>query len=461
MPPEVIVLAAGRGTRMHSDLPKALHPVGGMPMLVHVLRAALELEPARIHIVIGQSNGAVRTAMESLFTTVSDRFNWVVQAEPRGTGDAVRRAMSDVDSRSRCLVLFGDVPLVNPHDLRRLCRAESTLAILTARPANPSGLGRILRDSSGNIQGIVEEKDATSEQLSIGEINTGVLLCEAAALGRWVGAIGRDNRQGEYYLTDIVALAVADGEAVHGEIAQDPDRFMGINSRAELAVAERGFQRLAAGTLMDAGVTLMDPERVDIRGEARFGRDCVVDVNVVLEGLVEVGDGVTIGPGCVIRDTRIGDHCRIHPYSVLEGAELGSHCLVGPYARLRPETRLDDEVRVGNFVEVKKSRLARGSKANHLAYIGDSTVGRKSNIGAGVITCNYDGAGKHRTEIGDDVFVGSDSQLVAPVRIADGVTIGAGSTITRDVDQPALVVSRAKQVSYPGWKRPARKPDPK
>ena len=459
MPLEVIILAAGRGTRMHSDLPKVLHPVGGKPMLSHVLGTALSLEPARIHVVIGHGGESVRAAMEPLFTTAADRFNWVVQTEQNGTGHAVRLAMPDVDTKSRCLILYGDVPLVSQDDLHSLCRSEAALAILTASPSNPSGLGRILRDSAGNITGIVEQRDASPGQLAISEINTGILLGSATALARWLNGIGRGNRQEEYYLTDVVALATADGETVHGEAAQDPDRFLGINSRGELATAERTFQRLAAGTLMEAGVTLMDPARIDIRGEARFGRDCVVDVNVVLEGIVEVGDGVTIGPGCVIRDARIGNHCRIHPHSVLENAELGNHCQVGPFARLRPDSRLGDHVRVGNFVEVKNSELAEGSKANHLAYIGDSTLGRNTNFGAGAITCNYDGARKHRTVIGDDVFVGSDSQLVAPVRIADGVTIGAGTTVTRDVDQPALVVSRARQVSYPGWKRPARKPE--
>ncbi len=459
MPLEVIILAAGRGTRMHSDLPKVLHPVGGKPMLSHVLGTALGLDPARIHVVIGHGGESVRAAMEPLFTWATDRLNWVDQAEQKGTGHAVRLAMPDVDPKSRCLILYGDVPLVNRDDLESLCRSEAALAILTATPSDPSGLGRILRDSAGNITGIVEQRDASPGQLAIGEINTGILLCSATALARWLDGIGNGNRQGEYYLTDVIAQATADGETVHGETAQDPDRFLGINSRGELAMAERTFQRLAAGTLMEAGVTLMDPSRIDIRGEARFGRDCVVDVNVILEGVVEVGDGVTIGPGCVIRDARIGNHCRIHPHSVLENAELGNHCQVGPFARLRPDSRLGDHVRVGNFVEVKNSELAEGSKANHLAYIGDSTLGRNTNFGAGAITCNYDGARKHRTVIGDDVFVGSDSQLVAPVRIADGVTIGAGTTVTRDVDQPALVVSRARQVSYPGWKRPTRKPD--
>ncbi len=443
---------------MHSNLPKVLHTVGGKPMLYHVLRAALDLDPTTVHVVVGHGSEKVKEILSDLFPQASNRFNWVLQAEQRGTGDAVKQAIPAVSPAARCLVLFGDVPLINPADLARLGESGSALAILTATPSSPEGLGRILRDENGDITGIVEQRDATPSQLAIGEINTGILLGDATKLKQWLGQLDCNNNQGEYYLTDVVGLAAAEGQKVHGEIAEDPDRLLGINSRLELAVAERGHQRLVASALMQSGVTLRDPARLDVRGVASFGRDCVVDINVILEGRVALGDGVEIGAGCIIRDSIIGDHCHIHPNSILENAELGNHCQVGPFARLRPESRLGNYVKIGNFVEVKKSELFEGAKANHLAYVGDSTVGRNTNIGAGVITCNYDGANKHQTVIGDDVFVGSDSQLVAPVRIADGVTIGAGSTITRNVDNATLVVSRAKQMSVPGWKRPVKKP---
>ncbi len=439
---------------MQSNLPKVLHLVGGKPMLWHVIRTAWHLAPAGIHVVVGPDGQQVRDTLESMFTPSATPINWVTQAEPKGTGHAVCQAMPFVARQSRCLVLYGDVPLVDPEELRRFCQTELALGILTAVPTNPSGLGRILRNSSGQIQGIVEHQDATSAQLAIREVNTGILMCPADWLARWLKTLDCDNRQGEYYLTDIVGQAATEGVTIHGTMAQAADRCLGINSRAEQAVAERTFQQLMARQLMEVGVTLMDPERIDIRGEVRFGRDCVVDVNVVLEGHVEVGDSVLIGPGCVIRDAHIGNHCQIHPHSVVDKAVLGNHCQVGPFARLRPDTRLADHVRIGNFVEINKSQLAEGVKANHLTYIGNSRVGRNSNLGAGVITCNYDGVNKHQTVIGDNVFVGSDSQLVAPVQIADGATIGAGTTVTRNVDRPGLVVSRTRQKFLATWKRP-------
>ncbi len=458
MPLEVIILAAGQGKRMRSSLPKVLHPVGARPMLAHVVDAALHLDPARIHIVTGHGSELVRGTMESLYPEDSGRLSWALQADQKGTGHAVSQALPDVDSKSRCLVLVGDVPLLDPADLARLADSSASLALLTAKPSDPTGLGRILRDSDGNITGIVEERDASPAERAIGEINTGIMLARAEDLTRWLNGVGCDNDQGEYYLTDIVALAVAEGCSIDGVPAGDADRLRGINSRADLAAAERGYQKLAANALMEAGVTLRDPARLDVRGDVHFGQDCMVDINVVLEGDVTVGDNVTIGPGCVIRNARIGDHSHIHPHSVIENSVLGRHCNVGPFARLRPHTELADNVRIGNFVEIKKSSLDEGAKVNHLAYVGDSSVGRQTNIGAGVITCNYDGANKHRTEIGNDVFVGSDCQLVAPVRIADGATIGAGSTITRNIDKPGLVVSRARQQTIPGWKRPIKQP---
>jgi bifunctional UDP-N-acetylglucosamine pyrophosphorylase/glucosamine-1-phosphate N-acetyltransferase len=458
MPLEVIILAAGQGKRMRSARPKVLHAVGGRPMLSRVVDAARTLGPASVHIVTGHGGDQVRSVMASLYPGGDEWLHWAYQAEQKGTGHAVLQALPAVAPRSRCLVLVGDVPLLDPSDLERLTRMDAPLCLLTATPSSPAGLGRILRNENGDITGIVEERDASEAERAIGEINTGIMLCAAADLARWLDSVGCDNQQGEFYLTDIVAIAVAEGAGVAGVVAADADRLLGINSRADLALAERGYQRLAARSLMEDGVTLLDPARVDIRGRARFGSDCVVDVNVVLEGDVVAGNDVIIGPGCIIRNSRIGDHCHIHPNTLIEDSVLGDHCNVGPFARLRPQTRLADGVRIGNFVEIKNSEFGDGAKANHLAYVGDSGVGANTNIGAGVITCNYDGANKHRTEIGADVFVGSDSQLVAPVRIADGVTIGAGSTITRNITQPALVLSRSKQLSVPGWQRPVKKP---
>ena len=443
---------------MRSDLPKVLHAVGDRPILSHVIDAARTLGPTRIHVVVGHGGEQVRSAMEAMYPDSESWLNWARQEKQNGTGHAVLQALPGVGPQSRCMVLVGDVPLVDPIDLEKLLQTESDLCLLTATPSNPSGLGRILRNTAGELVGIVEERDASAKERKIGEINTGIMLCGAESLDRWLAQVGCSNQQGEYYLTDIVGIAVAEGSRVCGVVAATADRLLGINSRSDLAVAERGFRRLCTEALMAAGVTLKDPERVDIRGDVRFGRDCEVDVNVLLEGDVSVGDNVVIEPGCIIRNSRIGDFCHIYPNTLIEDAVLGNHCSVGPFARLRPETTLADHVRIGNFVETKKSEFGKGAKANHLAYVGDSSVGENTNIGAGVITCNYDGANKHRTEIGADVFVGSDSQLVAPVRIADGVTIGAGSTITRNIDHPVLVLSRAKQLAVPGWDRPQKKP---
>ncbi len=426
-------------------------------MLWRVIRTALELDIAAIHVVIGHGGEVVRDHMTSLCSTVPIPIVWVVQPEQKGTGHAVAQAMPRIHPQSRCLVLYGDVPLVDPEDLRKLSQSESELAILTSTASDSTGLGRILRSESGDIKGIVEHQDANAGQRSITEVNTGILCCEASLLGRWLQALDCDNEQGEYYLTDVVGMAAAEGVRIHGRVAREPDLLVGVNSRTELAAAERIVQRQSARELMEAGVTLMDPARLDIRGEVCFGRDCIVDVNVVLEGRVEVGSGVTIGPGCVIRDARIGDGCHIYPYTIVENAVMGARCMVGPFARLRPKAKLADDVRVGNFVEIKKSELADGVKVNHLSYVGDTQVGRNSNLGAGVITCNYDGFNKLATVIGEEVFVGSDSQLVAPVRIADGVTIGAGTTVTKNVEDPGLVVSRTSQKFYRNWERSSRK----
>ena len=454
---EVIVLAAGQGTRMRSSLPKVLHTLGDSPMLMHVLDTANALDPSRIHLITGFQGEQVHQALETTAPRYIEKINWVTQAEQHGTGHAVMQALPHVDKSSRCLILFGDVPLIDSETLRGMCQSSAALTLLTAIPKNNFGLGRIIRDAGNDITGVVEEKDADPHEREIREINTGIMLCKADLLDKWLGQLNNDNSQGEYYLTDIVAMAVADGQPVEGKIAAHPERLTGVNSRANLASTERLYQQLQAQELMESGVTLRDPARFDLRGEATFGRDCTVDINVILEGKVEIGDRVTIEANCVVRNSRIGTGCRIHANSVIEDAELGEGCNVGPFARLRPETRLGSQVRIGNFVEVKKSHLADGAKANHLAYVGDSEVGRNTNIGAGVITCNYDGANKHQTIIGDDVFVGSDTQLVAPVKIASGATIGAGSTITRNIDEGDLAISRAKQTSVKNWKRPVKK----
>ncbi len=454
---EVIVLAAGQGTRMKSSLPKVLHPVGGTPMLQHVLETCLQLSPQRIHIVVGDNREQIQDRLDGALEYPTDQINWVTQCDQLGTGHAVSQAMPSVNAGSRCLTLYGDVPLVDAETLRNLCQSQAPLSVLTARPQNTYGLGRILRDDNENIIAIVEQKDATTEQQSIAEINTGIMLSQSPALNRWLNQISSDNSQEEYYLTDIVSLAVSEGIAVAAVEAKNSELLLGINSKSDLAVAERNYQQIQADRLMGAGVTLHDPTRLDIRGQAHFGSDCSIDINVILEGKVIVGNHTNIGPNCVLRDVRIGDHCQVNANCVIEQAEIGDYCRVGPFARLRPETRLDQHVGVGNFVEIKKSQIGVGSKVNHLAYVGDSEVGTNVNIGAGVITCNYDGANKHQTIIGDNVFVGSDSQLIAPVRIGDGVTVGAGSTITRDVEADALVVSRGRQKSIANWTRPTKK----
>jgi bifunctional UDP-N-acetylglucosamine pyrophosphorylase/glucosamine-1-phosphate N-acetyltransferase len=453
---EVIILAAGQGTRMRSALPKVLHPVGGKPMLQHVIDTAQLLEPARIHIVTGFESEQVRQTITASLKTDTNNINWCLQAQQNGTGHAVAQAIPAVAPDSSCLILYGDVPLVEVEILQKLCSFQACLSLITATPTDTTGLGRILRSESGAVTGIVEQKDATSEQLNISEVNTGIMLCQTAALTRWLNNLSNNNSQGEYYLTDIVASAVTDEESVHAEIAPDAEMFIGANSRMDLAIIERKYQQLQAQRLMAGGVTLADPSRLDVRGEVNIGIDCTIDINVVIEGKVVIGKNVSIGPNCNIRNAIIGDHCDIRANSVIDTATLGDHCQIGPFARLRPETKLANHVHIGNFVEIKKSEVGENSKANHLAYVGDSTVGKNVNIGAGVITCNYDGANKHNTIIGDDVFVGSDSQLVAPVSIASGATIGAGATITRNVDKNTLAISRAPQKSVANWKRPTK-----
>lgn len=448
----VVILAAGRGTRMRSSQPKVLQPLGGRPMLAHVLDTAQALSPAATHVVVGHGADVV----ESRFATAA--VQWVLQAEQRGTGHAVQQAMPAIPDDARVLVLYGDVPLITRPTLERLVDVDGP-ALLSVVLPDPSGYGRIVRDEDGAVSAIVEHKDANPEQRAINETNTGVLAASAIRLKQWLSRIDSNNAQGELYLTDVVELAVADGVSVQAIQADNPDEVAGVNDRRQLAQAERVLQARAADALLQAGVTLLDPARYDQRGHVAAGEDVVIDINVVLEGDVELGDGVEIGPNCVIRNARIGDGTVIHANTVIEDADIGPSCQIGPFARLRPGTVLVGDNRIGNFVETKKARLDAGAKAGHLAYLGDATIGKRVNVSAGVITCNYDGANKHQTIVGDDAFLGTDSQLVAPVTVGERAYIAAGSTITRNAPDDALTICRARgQKSIAGWRKPAKNP---
>lgn len=451
---EVIVLAAGKGTRMRSSLPKVLHLLAGRPLLDHVLHTAAALKPRAIHVVYGHGGALLPQRVNGRAA------NWVLQAEQRGTGHAVQQALPAVASNALVLVLYGDVPLIAADTLRRLIAfaERDALALLTVDLPDPTGYGRIVREG-GRVRRIVEQRDATPAELALRESNTGILAAPARRLKDWVGRLTTDNAQGEYYLTDIVALAVDAGATIETIKAERPWEIMGVNTKAQLAELERIAQQEQARALMEQGVTLRDPARFDLRGTLTAGTDVVIDVNVVLEGEVVLGDRVHIEPNVVIRNARIGHDVVVRAHCVIEGADIGEGCVVGPFARIRPETRLAPGAHIGNFVEIKKSDVGPGSKINHLSYVGDTTVGKNVNIGAGVITCNYDGADKHRTVIGDDAFIGSDTQLVAPVTVGRGATIGAGSTITADAPPEALTLSRVKQKSVEGWKRPVKRKD--
>ncbi len=436
---------------MQSDLPKVLHALAGRPLLTHVLDTVYALGPKAVHVVCGHGSEAVQAA-------VADHpVRWVRQHKQAGTGHAVQQALPGVSAEALLLVVYGDVPLVQTETLQALvAEAEDGLALLTATLDDPHGYGRILRDHDERIIGVVEERDASSAQRSIREINTGLMAAHAGLLQRWLERVGDDNAQHEYYLTDVVGLACADGVPVHGLRAPARDEILGVNSRLDLAGLERAYRQRQTHALMSRGVTVVDPSRVDVRGIVTAGRDCVVDVNVVFEGAVTLADRVVVGPNNVIRDSTLGEGVVVHPNCVIQDAVIGAGSRIGPFARIRPGTVLGEQVHVGNFVEIKNSELGPASKANHLSYVGDSYVGANTNIGAGVITCNYDGAHKHRTEIGDDVFVGSNCQLVAPVKIARGATIGAGSTITDDVPEGTLAVARARQRNLRAWRRPKK-----
>ena len=449
----VIILAAGEGTRMRSELPKVMHTLGGRSLLEHVVSTARQLNPGHTCVVFGHGGEQVRTSHRHL------DVEWIEQAEQLGTGHAVAQAMASAAKHDTVLVLYGDVPLISVATLEQLIAAVSkdSLGLLTMTLENPAGYGRIIREKTGRVKCIVEDKDAGDEERAVKEINTGILAVQAKHLHNWLKALDNKNAQGEYYLTDIIAMAVSDDITINTVAPQTAYEPLGVNNRAQLAELERCYQQQQAIQLMTAGVTLRDPNRLDLRGEMSTGTDVTIDVNNVFEGKVILGNRVQIGPNNVIRNATIGDDVVIHSHCVIEDAVVGTHCRIGPYSRIRPETTLGDDVHIGNFVEIKKSQVKDRSKINHLSYVGDTTVGRNVNIGAGTITCNYDGANKHHTEIGDNVFIGSDTQLIAPVTVGNGATIGAGSTITRDVPPDELTLSRVAQSSRKGWKRPIKK----
>jgi len=449
----VIILAAGQGTRMRSSLPKVLHPLAGKPLLGHVIDTAAQLQPQLTLVVYGHGGERVKDAF------ADSPVHWVEQAERLGTGHAVQQAIPAMEGVDRVLVLYGDVPLTEADTLRHLIELSqgTDIGVLTVDLLDPTGYGRIVRDREGRIRRIVEQKDANREELAIGEINTGIMVFDRRALRRWLGGLENDNAQGEYYLTDVIAMAVSEGTAVASAQPGSEEEVLGVNNRCQLAQLERYYQRSRAEKLMLAGTTLADPERFDLRGSLQTGPDCFIDVNAVIEGKVELGEGVRIGPNCHLKDCRIGPGTQVYANCVIDSAGIGADALIGPFARIRPQADLADRVHVGNFVEIKKSSVGEGSKVNHLSYVGDSRVGSGVNLGAGTITCNYDGANKHATVIGDRAFIGSNTALVAPVRVGEGATIGAGSVITRDAPAEMLTVGRAKQVSVKSWVRPAKK----
>jgi len=449
----VVILAAGAGKRMQSTLPKVLHTLAGCPLLMHVINTARMLSPDRICVVVGYGSDQVKQSI------TGDDLTWVLQTQQLGTGHALMQVLPQLNTDGITLVLYGDVPLVRIQTLQQLITVaeEKNCALLTATIDDPLGYGRILRDrESGEVVAIVEQKDATAEQQSIREINTGIMLIPNQHLHQWLPKLENKNTQREYYLTDIVAMAVKDGIYVASTQADNFWEVMGVNNKHQLAELERVYQKNRAEMLLEEGVSLLDPSRIDIRGELSCGSDVEIDVNCIFEGTVKLGDSVRVGAHCILRNVTVASGSIIHPFSLLEDAEIGADSKIGPYARIRPGTQLAQKVHIGNFVEVKNSQIAAGSKVNHLSYIGDSTVGENVNIGAGTITCNYDGANKYRTVIEDDVFIGSDTQLIAPVKISKGSTIGAGSTITKETPENQLTLSRSKQVSIAGWKRPQK-----
>jgi bifunctional UDP-N-acetylglucosamine pyrophosphorylase / glucosamine-1-phosphate N-acetyltransferase len=453
MPLSIVILAAGQGKRMNSNLPKVLQPLAGEPLLAHVLHTAHALKADSIHVVYGHGGDQVRAAF------ASHSIQWALQPEQLGTGHALAQAMLAISDEQTVLVLYGDVPLTQPQTLRPLLDAATrgSVGLLSVKLDDPSGYGRIVRNATGQVVRIVEHKDANTKERAIDEANTGLLAASAALLRRWLSQLKNDNAQGEYYLTDIVTMAVRDRVQVEAVLAPSEAEVLGVNDKVQLAEVETHLRARRTRELMLQGATLVDPARVDIRGDVSVGKDVFIDVNVVLVGEVHIADNARIGPNCYIRDSRIGAGTEVFPNCVMDRAVIGPNCNIGPFARLRPEAELADHVHIGNFVEVKKSKIGSGSKANHLTYIGDATVGAKVNIGAGTITVNYDGINKWHTEIGDNAFVGSGSMLVAPVKIGAGANTGAGSTITKDAPEGKLTLARARQVTLDGWMRPVKK----
>ncbi len=454
----VVILAAGQGKRMKSDLPKVLQPLAGVPLLGHVVSRARALNPSSMHVVYGHGGDAVRAALGGNLPKVD--LKWALQAEQLGTGHAVMQAMPNVADDELVLVLYGDVPLIRTETLRLLIEAAGAkaMSLLTVLLENPSGYGRIVRNARGAIQKIVEQKDASKSQLKIREGNSGIMAVPGKLLRKWLGRLKNANAQGEYYLTDIIAMAVKDKVRVTPIISPTVAEVLGVNDKVQLAELEAMHRAERARELMLAGATLADPSRIDVRGEVSVGKDVFLDANVLLEGKVMLGDRVRVGPNVVLRDVSIGAGSVIHPNSVLEQSELGTGCIIGPYARVRPGSKLGQDVHVGNFVELKKTQIADGSKANHLTYLGDAVIGKGVNVGAGTITCNYDGVNKSTTIIEDGAFIGSGNMLVAPVRIGKNATTAAGSVITKDAPDGQLTVARARQVTLEGWKRPEKKP---
>lgn len=468
---DVVILAAGKGTRMNSNLPKVMHKIAGKPMIEHVVDCASSLGTEHIHLVVGHGADVIKRHFLGDHSTEGyvsyeglkgSELSFVNQDNQLGTGHAVQQAMPNIPARSvedRVLVLYGDVPLVSKDTLQELIdtSANAPLGVLTLFTQNPEGLGRIIRDDSHQLRAIVEERDASEDQKGINEVNSGILITSAIELKDWLSRLSNDNAQGEYYLTDIIAMAVADGHVVESLTTGDEYEVQGVNDKLQLCMLERHFQMIQAQALLATGVTVMDPTRVDIRGDISYGRDLTIDVNVVLEGQIKLGNNVSIGANCLIKDATLGDDVTLLPGTIIDGAVIGNAATIGPYARLRPGTVLADSVKIGNFVETKKAVMGNGSKANHLAYIGDAAIGADVNIGAGTIFCNYDGVNKHTTTLGDNVFVGSNSVLVAPVELENGVFVAAGSVINRAVPCDNLAVGRAKQRNVTGWKRPAKK----
>lgn len=448
----VVILAAGKGTRMYSDLPKVLHPIAGKPMVKHVIDTVKQLNAKQIHLVYGHGGELLQQKL------ANEPVNWVMQSEQLGTGHAMQQAAPFFMDDENILMLYGDSPLITQETLKKLIAAkpDSGIALLTVKLENPTGYGRIIREN-GAVIAIVEQKDATDEQRKIQEINTGVMVASGASFKKWLAQLDNNNAQGEFYITDIIAMAAREGFQVHAVQADDFMEVEGANNRQQLSVLERYFQKKQANKLLLQGVTLIDPNRFDLRGNVTHGKDIEIDINVVLEGEVILGNHVKIGVGSILKNCTIGDGVEIKPYSLIEDTVIGELARIGPFARLRPGTELAAYTHIGNFVEVKNAQIGVGSKVNHLSYIGDAEIGAQCNIGAGTITCNYDGANKFKTVIGDDVFVGSDTQLVAPLTIESGSTIGAGTTVTKDIQANELVISRTPQKHIQGWKRPVKK----